>query len=222
MSRPVPIPDLRRLILAAAWLALGLAPPAMVAGHLDAGGLDWTRNFVSTFAARAPHGDWVTAAMLLSAAAMGCIGIAVAAGGETHGRVVGAAVALLMGAAVAGLLLLAANQEVAPGRAAVRALGFAAIRQQSFHDAGLLVFFYGAILALMVAGTGMAVGRLRPARIPGLAVAACGPLSFAAMTTNWLGAVGLPDNAGGLKQRAAFLLLWLGSAVLLAALSRRR
>lgn len=214
---------IRRPAHIVAWLALLAAPPAMVAGHVGAPGLDWTRNFVSTFAARAPHDDWVTAAMLLSASGMGCIGLIAAGGGGVFGRVAGPLVALLMGAAASGLLVLAAFEEAAPSLAALRNLGYAAARQQGFHDAGLLVFFYATVLALLVAGGAMAV---RPpggaARLSGVLVAASGPLSFAAMTTPWLGAVGLPADAAGLKQRAAFLVLWIGGVALLAVLSRLR
>lgn len=206
----------------AAWTSIVLAPAAMIIGHLGSHELGWDRNYISTFAARAPNGDWVTAAMLLSAFAMLSIGIIAGSRDGPYGKLIGNLIAMSMGAAVSGLLLLAAFEEKAASLSALKKLGFAEIRQQSFHDAGLFIFFYGIVLALLVAGVAMLAARGASARMLGLVVAASGPLSYAALTTSWPVAVGIAGADVGLKQRAAFLLLWIGALALLTLLSRRR
>lgn len=211
----------RKIIASAAWLSLMLAPAALIVGHLGVHALSWRENHVSTFAARAPNDGWITAAMLLAAFAMVCIAIGVARDERLGGTVQGSLIAMSMGAAISGLLLLAAYEERAAGLPALRKLGFGAIRQQSFHDAGLLIFFYGAVLALLAAGVAILVERKWRALILGAAVAASGPLAYAAMTTAWPAMIGIAGASAGLKQRAAFLLLWVGTVLLLAAVTRR-
>lgn len=205
-----------------AWVSMILAFVAMVVGHLGTPELVWSRNYISTFAARAPNGDWITAAMLLVAVAMLGIGILAVSRERPLGWLPGGLVAMAMGTGVSGLLLLAAYEETAASLSALRKLGFAAIRQQSFHDAGLFVFFYGTILALSVAGAailGRCGGRTRMA---GAAALASGPLSYLAMTSAWPATLGIAGVGLGLKQRSAFLLLWVGALILLAVLSRPR
>lgn len=205
-----------------AWVSMILAFAAMVVGHLGAQELVWSRNNISTFAARAPNGDWITAAMLFVAVAMLGIGILAVCREGLLGKLPGGLVAMAMGAAGSGLLLLAAYEETAAGLSALRKLGFAAIRQQSFHDAGLLIFFYGTIIALLVAGAAILGRRRGRTRLAGAAVFASGPLSYLAMTSTWPATLGLAGVDLGLKQRSAFLLLWVGALVLLAILSRPR
>jgi hypothetical protein len=204
----------------AAWLSLAMAPAAMVVGHLGERNLSWTVNHVSTFAARAANDDWITAAMLLAAFAMVGIGTVVSGSGWPGGRIHSSLIAMALGASVAGLLLLATFEETAEGLAALRQLGFGAIRQQSFHDAGLHIFFHGAVLALCAAGAAMLAERGVRARILGATVAASGPLAYAAMVTSWPALLGIAGV--GLKQRLSFLFLWIGAVLLLAALTRRQ
>jgi hypothetical protein len=204
----------------AAWLSLALAPAAMVVGHLGERNLSLTVNHVSTFAARAANDDWITAAMLLAAFAMVGIGTVVSGSGWPGGRIHSSLIAMALGASVAGLLLLATFEETAEGLAALRQLGFGAIRQQSFHDAGLHIFFHGAVLALCAAGAAMLAERGVRARILGATVAASGPLAYAAMVTSWPALLGIAGV--GLKQRLSFLFLWIGAVLLLAALTRRQ
>lgn len=215
-------PGSDRWIERAAWLALALAPAAMVVGHLGAPGLDWRAHHVSTYAARAPGDDWITAAMLLSAVAMMCIGVLVSGAGRPGGRIAAGLIAMALGASVSGLLLLAGFEETATGMAALRSAGFDAIRRQSFHDAGLFVFFHGTILALLGAGVALLAGRGLRRRLFGAAVAASGPLAYAAMATTWPTLLGIAGAGVGLKQRLSFLFLWVGAVLLLAAIAARR
>ena len=203
-----------------AWVSLILAPTAMIIGHFGASDLVWDRNYISTFAARAPNGDWVTAAFLFSAFAMLGIGVVAGSSDGPYGKVIGNFIAMSMGAAAAGLLLLAAFKETASNLTTLRTLGFIEIRQQSFHDAGLVIFVYGIVLALAIAGLAMLTERGGRARIMGAVVALSGPLSYLTFIATW------PVEAGivgiGLKQRVGFLLLWIGSMALLTLLSRLR
>ena len=212
---------MKQRISLAAWVSLALAPVAMVVGHLGEPSLSWTTNHVSTFAARAANDDWITAAMLLAALAMSGIGTAVSSSSWPGGKIHSSLITMALGASVAGLLVLAAFEETAEGLAALSKLGFGAIRQQSFHDAGLHIFFHGAVLALFAAGAAMLAERGVRARILGAAVAASGPLAYAAMITPWPALIGIAGAGVGIKQRAAFLLLWIGAVLLFGALTRR-
>lgn len=205
----------------AAWASLALAPAAMVIGHLGEPDLSWSVNHISTFAARATYDDWITASMLLAAFAMVGIGTVVSSSSWPGGKIHSSLITMALGASTAGLLLLAVFEETAVGLSALRNLGFGAIRQQSFHDAGLFIFFHSAILALFAAGAAMLAERGVVARLLGAAVAASGPLAFAAMFASWPAILGIAGAATGLKQRASFLLLWTGAVLLLAAVTRR-
>ncbi|MDH3230626.1 MAG: hypothetical protein OEN55_12620 [Alphaproteobacteria bacterium] len=206
----------------AAGLSLALAPAAMVVGHLGERDLSWKTNHVSTFAAHAAYDDWITASMLLAAFAMLGIGTVVSSSSWPGGKVPSSLIAMALGASVAGLLLLAAFEETAEGLAALRRLGFGAIRQQSFHDAGLYIFFHGAVLAVFASGVAMLAERGVHTRILGAAVAASGPLAYAAMVISWPAMLGIAGAGVGLKQRLSFLFLWTGAVLLLGAVTRQR
>lgn len=206
----------------AGWLSMVLAPVAMVIGHLGDPSLGWKTHQISTFAARGQHGDWITAAMLLSAFAMVCIGTVISGSARPGGKFTSGLIAMTLGASASGLLLLAAFEETAAGMAALRNMSVGAIREQSFHDAGLLVFFYGAILALFTAGAALFAERGVRRRFLAATVAASGPLAYATMTTSWPATFGIAGAAIGVKQRAAFLLLWFGALLLLRAVTRHR
>ena len=129
-----------------------LALIAMLIGHTGAHELSWVSNQISTYAAKAPKDRWITTAMLLACGSLVCFGLLVSKY-ETLGRsLVAHGVTMLAGAATSGLILLACFEETATSLSALSKLGFAAIRQQSFHDAGLMVFFYCSIALGVVAG----------------------------------------------------------------------
>lgn len=207
---------------AVAWLSVALAPAAMVIGHMGDPNLSWKTHQISTFAARGLHDGWITAAMLLSALAMVCIGAMISGTGRPGGKIASGLIAMALGGSVSGLLLLAAFEETATGMAALGHMSLGAIRQQSFHDAGLLIFFYGAIFALIASGIALFAERGALVRSLGAAVATSGPLAYTAMTASWPAVIGIGGAAIGLKQRIAFLLLWAGALLLLAAVTRLR
>lgn len=211
----------RTLLLALTWLALLLAPVAMVVGHLGKHHFTWTANQISTFAARAPNDDWITAAMLVSALVLVLIGLLLSRYRMLGSHLLAHVATGVLGAAAAGLVLLARYEEVAMNASQLRRMDFVAIRQQSFHDAGLLLFFYATIAAMVLIGLLVLLMRsgIR-AKAAGVFIGASGPLAFTAAGTAWPAWLGLTGPTHGLKQRVAFLILWLGALLILWMVSR--
>ena len=207
-----------RITLAIAWLALLAAPAALVIGHLGPHDLSWTRNQISTYAARAPNGDWVTAAMLLAALFLLCLGIAI-----SSRRIFNQIASMMFGAAVSGLLIVAYFKETAASIVQLKKMGFEAIRQQTFHDAGLLLFFYGSAAALAIAGLTVALRAAdRLGRVSGIVAALSGPIAYGALISPWPQYLGFAGADAGLKQRAAFLALWMGGLALLTVVTKKK
>lgn len=124
----------------AGWTAAISALITMFIGHWGARDLSWISNQISTYAAQSPNDAWITASMLISAAALVCISLLISkhqilgANGLVH------VIPVLIGAVIAGLILLAFFEETARTIKMLKSATFEAIRQQSFHDAGLMVF----------------------------------------------------------------------------------
>jgi hypothetical protein len=222
-SRDVPargIKNMRkRTLIVTGWLTLLSALVAMIIGHSGDHDLKWTINQISTYAANAPHDQWITASMLLSCFTMVLVSLIVS------NKILGDnwlthIVPLFVGAAIAGLLTLASYKETARSVKILPSSGFEAIRQQSFHDAGLLIFFYSATALAVVLGIliiAQASGWKE--KIIGGAAALLGLAAFPLMTSAWPGLMGLLSTGPGLKQRASLLSLWLASLLVLAVAS---
>ncbi|MDH5178572.1 MAG: hypothetical protein OEZ39_15955 [Gammaproteobacteria bacterium] len=195
---------------------------SMIIGHTGAGDLNWMANQISSYAAHAPLDYFVTAAMLFSAVVLVMLGMLV-----TRYRVFGEnyfadIIPLLAGAAAAGLLLLATFEETARNLHSLRRAGFTAVRSQTFHDAGLLLFYYGSLLLVMLIGGLCLVGRQAVgSRVKGAVIFLLGPLSFILMTTKWPKLLGLAGPTVGLNQRAALFCLWLSIALCIYVASQR-
>ncbi len=208
-----------RILIVTGWLTLLSAMIAMIIGHTGSHDLSWTMNQISTYAAHAPHDRWITASMLLSCSTMAIFSLIVTSKilGDnwlTH------IVPLFAGAAAAGLLMLASYKETAGSVTLLRSSGFEAIRRQSFHDAGLLIFFYSSIALAVVLGILIIAQASRwREKVAGVVVALLGLAAFPLMTTAWPGLIGLLSTGPGLKQRASLLSLWLASLLVLAVAS---
>lgn len=186
------------LTLAVAWLALIASPVTLFVGHLGAVGLDWRKNQVSTYAAKAPNDDWVTATMLLAAVAL--VGIAVNLHRALAADLISRALSTLLGAGAAGLVLLACF-EVGGGY------------RQGKHDAGLVLFLIATTAAFAVAGGAIAVtGPGWRQRVAGTFVAGCALGGTGSLEVNW-------TPLWGLHQRTAFLGLWVAALFLLGIVS---
>jgi hypothetical protein len=193
-----------------------LALIAMLIGHTGAHELSWVSNQISTYAAKAPKDRWITTSMLLACGSLVCFGMLVSKYEALGSSLFAHGVTILAGAATSGLILLTCFEETATSLSSLSKLGFSAIRQQSFHDAGLLVFFYCAIALGVVAGIASIF------EVPGKTnkvlsgVSAClSPTCFLLMTGSWPRVVGIVGPAAGLKQRSALLALRLSIVMLL-------
>ena len=212
-----------RLTIAIAWFGLLAAVPALVIGHSGGSNLNWAANQISSYAARGPNGVWITAAMLLIALSLLFLGISISSECVLGTHPLRQLVSMLFGIAASGLLILAYFQETAMNMAELQKMSFAAIRQQTFHDAGLVLFFYGSTIALAISGVILAFRSDSPARRAlGAAIAAAGPAAHAILASSWPKHFGFVGTSAGLKQRVAFLSLWAGALLLLAVLTKKQ
>ena len=202
------------------WFSGLTALIAMVIGHLGNHDLSWLKNQISTYAAQAPYDAWITAAVVLSCVTMLSVSILVSRHKIIGDHYVVHIVPVIIGAIISGLLVLAYFEETAKTLTILKASGFAAIRFQSFHDAGLLVFFYGAILVVMLLGIFVAVFRKAVRdKLLGSGMIVLGPASFFFMVTSWPKFFGIVGASAGIKQRVALLCLWLAIVLVLALAS---
>ena len=209
------------VVLIMAWLALLLAPVTMIVGHLGSHELNWARDHVSTYASYACHSNWITASILLSAFAIACTGISFAKHYEFGRTPLGLIASMILGASVSGLLLLVSFKETVPGRTVLQDLDVDVIRQQTLHEVGLFLFFIGSVAAAIIAGSVVMLKKKTMIhRVFGAAIAATGPLAVAAKSHSWPKYLGILGKTGGMRQRIAFLCLWIGALLLLALLSR--
>jgi hypothetical protein len=212
----------KQIILAAGWISLISALIAMIIGHTGSHDLRWEINQISTYAATAPRDRWITAAMLLPCVSLVCISILVSGYGILGDSNAAHTMPLCAGAAMTGLLTLAAYEETAQTVKMLKNAGFEAIRRQSFHDAGLLIFFYSAVLVTVVLGVLIiAQADNWQEKILGGAVTLLGMAAFPLMTTAWPRLIGVLGADPGLKQRASLLSIWLAIALVLVVASNR-
>lgn len=211
-----------RQTLTFGWLAALVAIVAMVVGHFGDHGLSWKAKQISSYAAIAPYDDLITLSMVSSAGALSAIGIL-----ASRYRALGSSywlhlVPLLAGAAASGLLMLACYEETARTLANLKESGFWAIRQQSFHDAGLLVFYFAAVTLVLMLGVFLVIFRSAlPEKMTGLCLFLLAVGSGLLMRTSWPAAIGIGGATVGLKQRASLLFLWMAMLCILAIASRR-
>ncbi len=210
----------KRILLATGWVTLVSALIAMIIGHTGSHDLSWETNQISTYAATATHHGWITAAMVLPCLALVCISILVSRYKVLGDTNLAHTVPLLAGAGISGLLILAVFKETARTMSMLKNSGFDAIRQQSFHDAGLLIFFYSTILLAVLSGILIiAQAAAWKRKILGGSVALSGLAAFPLMTMPWPRMIGILNAVPGLKQRASLLSLWLAIALVLAVAS---
>lgn len=195
---------------------------AMIIGHSGNNELNWEANQISTYAAIAQRHEWITAAMVLPCLTLICASILASRYrilGDTH---LAHVVPLFSGSAISGLLTLASFKETARSISMLRSSGFDAIRQQSFHDAGLLIFFYSGIMLTVLFGILIFENAADWKRkILGGSVAVLGLGAFPLMAMPWPRMIGILTAVPGLKQRASLMSLWLAVSLVLAAMSRR-
>ncbi len=98
-----------------------------------------------------------------------------------------------------------------------------AIRIQSFHDAGLLMFFYCSLLLAALLGIlTIFYNCNKICKALGGIILCLGPVSFMLMKTTWPRAIGFEGVTVGLNQRAALLCLWLAITLMLIVASNNQ
>lgn len=209
-----------RNIINIGWFAAVTSMIAIVAGHQGVHALSWKANQISTYAAIAPYDYLVTAAMLLSSLLLLVIGILV-----SRYKIVGTTrivdcISPLSGAAMAGLIMLSYYEETAKSLEMLKQSGFWAVREQSFHDAGLQIFFYSSLLLILLLGFLVIVNRENSShKAMGVTILLLSPASYLLMTTSWPKAVGFIGLTVGINQRAGLLCLWIGAVIFLTIAS---
>lgn len=198
-----------RLIL---WLAL----LSMIAGHLGTHQLSWRANQISSYAAHAPLDFMITTAMILIALALVLISLLTLRYSMLGRSWLTQLVPLLAGGIIAGLYLVIRFEETAANLDVMRHSELWAIRIQSFHDAGLYIFYYGALG--FIAFTGMfafGMAETTNTKLRAFTVILLAPISYLLMTTPWTELLILSSPVIGIKQRAGLLCLWLALLLLL-------
>ena len=204
-------------LLTLAWISSLSALVAMIIGHFHAGRLSWLSDQISTYAAKAPLGGFVETSILLSVLSLFLLGVLVSRYGILGSSFLAHVIPFLTGAAASGLLLVARFEETAPNMSALKKAGFWAIRIQSFHDAGLLVFFYSAIVLVIALGVLIVVtGNAPRDKALGAVVACLGPLSYALMRTPWPKHLDIRGATLGINERTSLFCLWLAVVLVLA------
>ncbi len=194
----------------------------MWVGHSGDHSLSWKINQISTYAATAPQGRWVTASMLFSCLSLLILGVLAAKFKQLGDNYLAHLVPIMVGATTSGLLMLAAYEETARNMSLLKKASFMAIRQQSFHDAGLMIFFYSAILLVLTLGILLMsqASQLRE-RIIGIGVSLFGIFTYPLMTTAWPASLGVHGAGPGLQQRASLFCLWIAVVLVLGIFAMR-
>lgn len=193
----------------------------MVLGHFGSHDLSFLSSQISTYAAKAPYDYLITTSILLSSLTLLVIGFL-----NSKFQMFGSShlahfIPALSGAASFGLIMLAYFEETAINLSILKQSGFMAIRIQSFHDAGLLMFFYNSLLLIFLLGLLIVIYNYNKInKVLGGIILSMAPVSFMLMTTKWPKAMGFDGVTVGLNQRAALLCLWLALTLMLVMVSR--
>lgn len=199
-----------------AWIAAGVSLASMAAGHMGTHTLSWKENQISSYAAHASYDYLISTSMLSAAFLLLLIGALASKQKMAGSSYLNHLIAPLSGAGAAGLIMLCYFEERAESLRQLKQSGFQAIREQSFHDAGLLLFFYASLLLTAMLGTlALLHGPRLMNRAIGLCVMALAPATYLLMRTDWPGMIGISGTAIGIQQRAALFCLWLASALFL-------
>eukprot|EP00466_Bigelowiella_natans_P013605 jgi/Bigna1/79507/fgenesh1_pg.63_\ len=182
----------------------------MLIGHNGEHSIDWVEAGISTFAARAPRKAWITAAILMFASSLVFLGLVLSFTGPLRGRISSHVSCMLLGSAAVGLYLVAMYEEIDNPQS------HADVRQQAFHDAGVMIFISCSLLTLLCIGTSCLVhppshhGPIT-GRVAGLVMIADVPFVKGLMERNWTGRIlKLEGHCMGLRQRSSFAALGVG------------
>lgn len=193
---------------------------SMVIGHFGAQELSAVSSQISSYAAKAPNDYLITTSMLLASLTLLVISYLNSKYHLFGGSHVAHLIPAISGAASFGLLMLSYFEETAPNLDVLKKSGFMAIRVQSFHDAGLLMFYYSSLALAIILGTlSIIYCQNRIHKVLGGIMLSMSPTSLLLMTTKWPKALGLDGVTVGLNQRAALFCLWVAFTIILAMVS---
>jgi len=204
-----------------AWACVALSLVLMVLGHFGSHELHWTSSQISTYAANAPYDYLISSAILFAALSLIVMSVLI-----SRYQILGAHILIhfapvLLGAAAAGLIMLASYEETANSIRMLKASSFWQIRIQSFHDAGLEIFFFSTLVFVMLAGFIVIFTRShRKVKFIAAVIVGLAPSAVLLMATRWPQLLGFEGVTLGLNQRASLFCLWLAVALLLL-ISRR-
>ena len=179
----------------------------MALGHVGATELDWHRDPISTFAARAPLHMFVSGSMLLTALAIVLLGCDIAIGPKRPPVFIYGVLPCLAGASAAGLLIVALFKEPVQWTLPHPSPTEDQVRVQAFHDSGLMLFFYGSAVTLTLLSGIWIAGSRNIRRLVGIL-----PFAFVVAAKWGVSYIPLAGNSGGIRQRITMLLLWCGFA----------
>lgn len=193
----------------------------MVIGHFGIHDLNFVTTQISTYAAKAPYDYFITTSMLLSSFTLLAVSFLNSKHQLFSSSHLSNFIPALSGAASIGLIMLSYFEEKANNLSSLKQAGFSAIRVQTFHDAGLLIFFNSSLLLSLLIGTLIVIYSYKKAnKILGALIFSMAPISYMLMTTRWPKAVGFEGLTVGLNQRAALLCLWLAFTLFLIMASK--
>lgn len=195
---------------------------SMVLGHFGTHELNLMSFQISTYAAQAPYDHLITTSMLLSSLTLLIISFLNSKFQIYSSSYLAHFIPALSGAASFGLIMLAYFEETAKNLSELKQSGFIAIRIQSLHDAGLLMFFYSSLLLVMLLGMLTIIYNYKKInKVLGGIILCMAPVSFVLMTTKWPKAIGFEGVTVGLNQRAALFCLWLAFTITLVIASNK-
>eukprot|EP00440_Ansanella_granifera_P004208 gb/GFBE01004566.1/.p1 GENE.gb/GFBE01004566.1/~~gb/GFBE01004566.1/.p1 ORF type:complete len:239 (+),score=31.16 gb/GFBE01004566.1/:1-717(+) len=222
MLTPSYAPLLWRLNL----ITLLVAVCAVILGHtLGDPPFDWTQTHISTYAARAPFDDFITAGMLLFAAFMYSLGLQLSLASHFKDFLWAHTASQLLGTSAAGMVFLATFEESLLISTPRWKASADVLTQQNFHDSGVLIFYGSAMLATSVAGVGLLFTGCRVEKVGGLVMLCCMPLVVVSRMIDFgalerLSKIKIAKgDAIGLRQR--LMLGFLGLAAFILALLLR-
>ena len=183
-----------------------LIPVCLITGHVNDGALNWKVNQISTYAAQAPHDNWITAGMVFSVLALLSMGTVVQ--NLIPNRWIGTCISHMYGMSAGGLLLLTIFEEKVSGFKNLGNNGVASYKQ-GFHDGGLILFFIGTAISIALTGCVLTYSE-RGWRRWGSSVLLLFPIGA------WFSReMIIQSGQVGLYQRAAFLCFWCAYCLLM-------
>lgn len=195
---------------------------SMVLGHFGIHELNFITTQISTYAAKAPYDYFITASILLSSLTLLLISFLNSKYQLFPSSYLSNFIPALSGAASFGLIMLSYFEEKANNLSALKQAGFSAIRIQTFHDAGLLIFFNCSLLLSLLTGSLIVIYSYNKThKALGVFILSMTPMSYMLMTTQWPKALGIEGLTVGLSQRAALLCLWLAFTLFLIMASNK-